>query len=253
MQRKVIGEPKYGLVVRIDQTPLTMSLTAAPEPLLLYFVAGAAVVVGVVGSFASSPQTGLAGFLAFAILFSPLICLLAVTVARIRTRCVLDKESGQLRIEEQSYARRVQETYPLEEVTAVVFRRVPGAPFAGSAALYGVFLKMLDADYLAACGNDEKTVGQDAWRLSRFLGVPLETPPTGARPERPAAGGRLVLTTAMLYMMILALSVAALFLVFDQLPGVNRAFAGFLGAVVISEIGAMLAYAYYRSQHPYEI
>jgi hypothetical protein len=46
MQRRVIGEPKAGLALRIQQTPVSMSLAGRPDPLLLYVVIGAALAMG---------------------------------------------------------------------------------------------------------------------------------------------------------------------------------------------------------------
>jgi hypothetical protein len=165
---------------------------------------------------------------------------------------VLDKERDTLQIDEQSYTRRVQEVYPLEDVAAVKVRRMPSGPLAGGGWCFGLFLALRDAEYFTACSNNEATVGQDAWRISRFLGVPLEAP-MYEEPEASRARLRPVITTALLYLLPVVLAISALLLLFDQLPGIEPRLAGLLGAVVISQIGAILAFAYQRTRKPYEM
>lgn len=252
MERKVIGDPKFGLTLRIRQSPTVMSLEARPDPLLLFVVIAASTLVGVVGSVVSSPREGVVSFLTFALLFAPLICALAFNAVRVRTLCVLDKERGLLEIDEQSYTRRVQEVYPLQNVAAVKVRRMPSGPLAGGGWNFGLFLTLEDRDYFTACSNNEATVGQDAWRISRFLGVSLEAPTTDEEPEPGRARLGLVVTTAVLYLLPVVLAISALLLLFDQLPGIEPRLAGLLGAVVISQIGAILAFAYQRTRKPHE-
>ena len=251
MARKVIGDPKFGLALRVRQTPTTMSLQARPDPLMLYVVIAASVTVGIIGSVASSPREGLVSFLTFALLFSPLVVVLAFNAVRIRTLCILDRDRGVLQIDEQSYTRRIQEVYPLEEITSVLVRRLPSAPLTGGGWTFGLFLGLHDLEYFAACSNNEATLGQDAWRIARFLNVSLETP-LADEPERPRTHAGLIVTTAILYFMPILLAISALLLLFEQLPGIEPSLAGLLGAVVISQIGAMLAFAYYRARRPYE-
>jgi hypothetical protein len=249
MQRRVIGEPKAGLSLRIHQTPDSMSLAGRPDPLLLYAVIAAAIVMGVVGGVATSPNEGVVSFLAFALLFSPLICVLAVNALRIKTLCVFDKDAGVLRIDERSFTRRIQEMYPLSAVDSVWVRRLPSAPLGGASS-YGLFVGLPDTEYLAATSSDEAALGQDAWRLSRFLGLPLELPrlEEASRRMRPSV----LLTAGLVYLVPIVIAISALVFLLDQLPVIEPSLAGLLSAVVISEIGAMLAFAYYRSRRPYE-
>lgn len=251
MAKRVIGESKTGLALRIRQSTRAMSLAGQPDPLLLYVVIGASITVGIIGSVALSPREGFVTFLMFALLFSPLICVLIFHAIRVKTLCILDKAQGVLQIDEHTYTRRVQEVYPLEEVVSVIVRRLPSAPLAGGATTYGLFIGLQDADYLAASSTNEAAVGQDAWRISRFLGVPLEAP-SGEELEPGATPARLILTTAFLYLIPIVLAIIMLVFVFDHLPGIEPPLAGLLGAVVISQIGAMLAFAYYRTRRPYE-
>lgn len=251
MDRKVIGESKTGLAVRIQQSHGAMSIAGQPDPLLLYVVVGASVVVGIIGSIASSPREGIVSFAMFALLFSPLICVLIFHSMRVKTLCVLDKDEGLLHIDEHSYMRGVQEVYPLEEVVCVTVRRLPSAPLAGGAATYGLFLGLRDADYLVSSSTNEATVGQDAWRISRFLGVPIETPAARAS-EGGVNQARLLVTTAFLYLMPILLATLMLIFIFERVPGIEPSLAGLLGAVVISQIAAMIAFAYYRTRRPYE-
>src|SRR5438309_3680223 len=138
MQRRVIGEPKAGLALRIQQTPASISLASRPDPLLLYVVIAASIAMGLIGGVAASPNDGVTSFLAFTLLFSPLICVLVVHALRIKTLCTFDKEEGVLRIDERSFTHRVQEVYPLESVDAIGVRRLPAAPLGGASS-YGLF------------------------------------------------------------------------------------------------------------------
>jgi hypothetical protein len=61
-----------------------------------------------------------------------------------------------------------------------------------------------------------------------------------------------VLTAAVVYLVPIVIAISALVLLLDQMPGIEPSLAGLLSAVVISEIGALLAFAYYRSGRPYE-
>ena len=249
MQRTVIGEPKSGLALRIEQTPDSISLTSRPDPLLLYVVIGVAIAMGIVGGLAGSPNDGFLSFITFALLFSPLIVVLAFNALRIKTVCAFDKRDGTLRIDERSFTRRVRASYPLDAVDAITVRRNPPAPLGGASS-YGLFVGLGDSEYLAATSNDEAALGQDAWRLSRFLGLPLDLPRLAEGQPRLRPG--VLLTAGIVYIVPIVIAMSALLFLLDQLPGVEPSLAGLLGAVVISEIGAMLAFAYYRSRRPYE-
>jgi hypothetical protein len=251
VRRKVIGDPKAGLTLRIVQTPTTMSLEALPDPLMLYIVIAAAIIAGIVGAVASSPKAGVVSFLTLVLIFSPLLCVLAFNAIRVRSRCFLDRERDVLRIDERSYTRRFQAEHHLEEVEGVAVRKMPSGPLSGGPWSFGLFLVLRDADYMAAWGNNEATIVQDAWRISRFLDLPLETPEEQAPDGEPRRRG-VVMTTAMLYLLPIVLAISALVFVSQEMPGVVPTLAGFLGAIVISQIGAILAVAYYRMRRPYE-
>jgi hypothetical protein len=202
-------------------------------------------------ALAATPRAGVVSFLALVLIFSPLICVLAFNAIRVRAICVLDRERDVLQIDEQSYTRRIQETHALDEIEAVIVRRMPSGPLSGGPWSFGLFLALQDADYMAAWGNNEASIGQDAWRISRFLGVPLETPPE-AMIDEGKSRGRVVVTPALLYVLPILLAISALFFVSYEVPGLTPSLAGFLGAVVISQIGAILAVVYYRMRRPYE-
>jgi hypothetical protein len=204
----------------------------------------------VVGSVAGSPGQGVVSFLLFGLLFSPLLTVLIFNALRIKTQCVLDRTRGLLQIDERSYTRHVQEVYPLADVTSVIVRRLPTTPVIGGSFSYGVFLALGEVEYLAACGNNEVAVEQDAWRISRFLAVPFEMP--AGEFERPSSHPGLLITAAILYLVPIVVAISAVLFLFDQFPQLNPTIAGLLGAVVISQIGAMLAFAYYRARRPYE-
>ncbi len=232
--------------------PDLVRLSARPDPLLLYVVLGTAVGVGITGAVATSFQEGIAGFLGFSLLFSPVICLLALNNMRIRSTCTLDKARGVVEIDEQTYTRRVQETFPLREVDVVAVRMLPNAPLLGTASTYGLFIGMRGADYLAACSNNETSLSQDAWRVSRFLGVPLETPLGPAPAGRRRLSYWRMLAAAAIYLIPTLLTVTALVVLFQRLPIAQYSFLGLLGAIIVAQVGAILALTYYQSRGPYE-
>lgn len=246
MQRKTLGAEKAGLALEIRQTPTSLAVFGRPDPILLFVVLGCAVTLGLVGAVSISPREGLVSFLAFSLLFSPIISVLLFNALRVRTECMLDRETGVLRIDERSYLRHVREVYDLSEVTGVRVQRLPSLPFVGGARAYGAFLDLGTADYLIVGSTDRATVDQDAWRIARFLGVPLE----GSPEDEPASSTRPrdVLITGLVYFLLIALATLLLLFLLDQAPGPEPPFVGLLGAVVISQVGAMLAFAYYRAR-----
>ena len=250
MQRKVIGDPKSGLALQVEHTPDVLAFVGRPDPLLLEVVLGVLVCVGIFGSIAASPREGILGFFLLAFLFFPLICVLTFNAVRVRTRCVLDKPSGVVRIDERSYTRRVRESYALDQIDSVAVRRMPSAPLTGDALTYGVFLALPHADYLLAASTNEHAIGQDALRVSRFLSIPFEVQnDDDPVPARTRVG--LLVTLALVYLLPIVIATAVLVFILDQLPRVEPSLIGLLGAVVISQLGAIIAYAYYRARRPY--
>jgi hypothetical protein len=250
--RRLIGDTKFGLTLSLHQAPNAMRLSARPDPMLLYVVLGTATAIGIAGTILTSFEASAVGLVVLALLFSPVVCLLAWHNLRVRTTCVLDRDSGTLEIDEQSYTRRVRESYPLQEVSAVAVRAMPDAPLLGSALSFGLFFIMPQVAYLAACSNNEAALSQDAWRVSRFLGVELETP-LGVEPmyrNRVSLG--LMLVTFGLYLVPTLLTITALIIVFERLPDIEPSLLGLVGAIIVSQVGAILAFAYYRARRPYE-
>ncbi len=249
--RRPIGNPKFGLVLRVQMLPDQMRLSSRPDPLLLYVVLSTTVGVGITGAIATSFHEGIVSFLGFALLFFPMICLLVLNNVRIRSSCVLDKARGVLEIDEQSYTRRVQETYPLRDVDVVAVRMLPNAPLLGTASSFGLFIGMRGIEYLAACSNNETSLSQDAWRVSRFLGVPLETPLGPAPAGRRMSYWR-IFAAAAIYLIPTLLTLTALVALFERLPIAQYSFLGLLGAIIVAQVGAILALTYYQSRGPYE-
>src|SRR4051794_34710586 len=87
MPRKVIGDPKAGLALRIRQTADAMTLEGRPDPALLAVVVAVSLIAGVIGSIAGSPSQGVVSFVLFALLFSPLLTVLIFNALRIKTQC----------------------------------------------------------------------------------------------------------------------------------------------------------------------
>ena len=250
--RRRIGNSKFGLALRIQMRSDEMRLSARPDPLLLYVVLGAAVAVGIAGGLTSSFHEGLLGFLAFTLLFSPVIVLLVLNNVRVRSRCILDKARDVLEIEEQSYTRRIQENYPLREIEAVAVRVLPNAPLFGTASGFGLFVVMRQAEYLAACSNNEAALSQDAWRMSRFLGVPLETP-LGVGSSRPhPLSYRSIFTAGAIYLAPTLVTAMGLVFALENMSIGEPPLVGLLGAIIVSQVGAMLALTYYQSRRPHE-
>jgi hypothetical protein len=250
VERSVIGDPKVGLTLQIQQTPTTMVLQARPDPLVLYIVIIATFMAGVVGALSATPKAGIVSILTFIVIFAPLITVLTFSAARVRCQCVLDHERDVVEIDERSYTRRLQRVRPLEDVEAVVIRKMPTGLLSGGTVSFGIFLALRDVDYMAACSTNEAAVAQDASRLARFLDVPLETPGEVV-PRRQSRQG-VLLMTAVLYLGPIVLAVSALLFLSNPALGIEPSLVGFLSAVVISQIGAILAFAYYRMRRPYE-
>jgi hypothetical protein len=251
-QRRRIGNPKSGLVLRVHQAPEALRLSTRPDPLLLYVVLGTAAAVGIIWAVASSFHVSWLGLLVFVALFSPVICLLVLHTVRIRATCVLDRERGTLEIDEQSYTRRLHQSYPLRDVEAIAVRMLHSGPLLGTASTFGLFMLMPQIEYLAAASNNESSLSQDAWRVSRFLGVSLETPMGQEQSGQHGVPIGLMLVTIALYLVPTLLTISSLILLFERLPNVQPSVLALLGAIIVSQFGAILAFAYYRARRPYD-
>lgn len=249
--RQIIGQSKLGLVLRVHQTPSALRLSARPDPLLLYVVLGTASVAGFAWAVASSLEVSAHGLLVLALLFSPVISLLALQNLRVHSSCVLDRERDVLEIEEQSFLRRTTKRLPLRDVEAIAVRALPGPPLLGSVASFGLYVVMKDAEYLAASSNHEAALSRDGWRVARFLGVPLETPMGLPPPAQHRASLGLIVTAAALYLVPTVLTLSALVVLFERLPGVEPSALVLVGAIIVSQLGAILSFAYYRARRPH--
>jgi hypothetical protein len=216
--------------------------------MLLYVVVGTAAVVGIAGTIFSAREANAVGLILFALLFSPVICLLALNNLWVRTTCVFDRNRELVEIDEQSYTRRVHESYPLHDVSSIAVRALPDARLLGSALNFGLVIVMPQVEYLAACGNNEAILSQAALHVSRFLGVQLETPLGTAQVSRHHVSPGLVLVPLALYLFPTFLTISALVVLYERLPNVQPSLVGLVGAIVVSQVGAILAFTYYRAR-----
>jgi hypothetical protein len=241
-----VGFPKSGLRVALAEEGSRLTFLGRAEPLLLYFVFGTAVAVAVGGSVLVSPQYGLAGVMLFSVLFSPLVVFSAFGAVRLRTTCWIDRASRQILVNEQSYAGALRHEWPLSALRSVLLMVRPPSGLASGGATYELYLDLGPVRYLVQEGMGERKIRRDAQRVGRFLEVPL-------RIERIAEGaGRASVRHVLLMLALFALPVlvttAALAYMFRDQPPTTSLTVVSMSALVVCQVGAILAYSYHRSR-----
>jgi hypothetical protein len=244
---ETFGFPKTGLRVAVAEEASRLTFLGRAEPLLLYFVFGTAVAVAAGGSVLVSPQYGLAGVMLFSVLFSPLVVFSAFGAVRLRTTCSIDRASRQILVNEQSYAGALRHEWPLAALRSVLLAIRPPSGWASGGATYELYLDLGPARYLVQEGMGERKIRRDAQRVGRFLGVPV-------RVERISddAGGaspRHVLLMLSLFALPVLVTTAALAYLFRDQPPTTSLMVVSMSALVVCQVGAILAYSYDRSRH----
>lgn len=241
---ELVGAPKTGLRLTVAATPTSLTLTSRLDPSLLYLVLGAAILLGVVGAVLAAPDRSVLQAGLFAALCSPIAVFLMVSALRLRFTCVVDRAGNELRIRERGYFTVWQRRYPLEEIGCVYLLAAADAEARPSSPHYLLCLAVPDGAYLLAEGSrlaPLETVGRE---LARYLGVPLERP---CRAALPAGSWLRLLVGVLLYAAPVTVAVALLAL---YLPDASAAWAlpTTLTAILLSQVGAILALLYYRQR-----
>lgn len=241
---ELVGAPKAGLRLSFSATPTSLVVASRLDPALLYLVLGAAILLGVIGAVLAAPDRSVLQAGLFAALCSPIGLFLMVSALRLRCCCVIDRTRNELRIREHGYFTVWQRRYPLEEVGCVYLLTTAGAELRVGGPYYLLGVAVPDGLYLLAEGRHGPPLEAVGRELARYLGVPL------ARRERPAlaAGGRRrLLVGVLLYTAPVSVAVA---LLGTYLPDTSSAWAlsTTLTAIILSQIGAILALLYYRQR-----
>jgi hypothetical protein len=244
---ETLGFPKTGLRVGVAEEGSRLTFQGRAEPLLLYFVFGTAVAVAAGGSVLVSPRYGLAGVMLFSVLFSPLLVFSAFGALRLRTSCSVDRAARQILVNEQSYAGTMRYDWPLGALRGVLVAIRPPTGWASGGATYELYLDVGPVRYLVQAGMGERKIRRNAQRIAQFVGVPV-------RVERiPARVGRASMRHALLMLSLFALPVllttAALAYLFRDQPPTTSLMVVSMSALVVCQLGAILAYGYDRSRN----
>lgn len=244
---QVVGSPKAGLRVDVEEEGSILAFRGRTDPVLVYFVFGTAVAVAVAGGILVSPAYGLAGVMLLSLLFLPLMVFVALGALRLRTVCRIERAEGRIQVDERSYAGALHRQWPLADLVAVLVAARPPRGIYGSVATYELYLDFGSEQYLVRSGTRERGIRRDAQRTARFLGIPFHAerlPETGRRTSR-----RHVLLLAVLFALPLVGSTLGLSYVFRAQPPSTNLMIVSMSALVVCQVGAILAYAYDRSRH----
>lgn len=244
---RVVGSPKAGLRVTASEEGSVLTFQGRTDPLLVYFVFGTAVAVAVAGGVLVSPAYGLAGVMLLSLLFLPLMVFVALGALRLRTTCRIERAEGRIEVVERSYAGALHRQWPLANLSAVLIAARPPAGITGSVPTYDLYLDFGKEQYLVRTATRERGIRRDAQRTTRFLGIPLRSerlPEAGRRTSR-----RHVLLLAVLFAFPLVGSTLGFSYLFRAQPPSTNLMIISMSALVVCQVGAILAYAYDRSEH----
>lgn len=249
--KRVIGCSKSGLAVALHERPGQIVLRGRADPLLLYVTIGAALGLGLMASILRSPAQGLVSSFVFSTLFSPILLFLIYSTLRLRTHCVVSKSERLVFINERSYGAPFCVTIPLAELCGINVSARSQLPIVGGPETYSLYLETEELRYLVLVGYDERAVQRIADRLAATLELPVlstgfDDPSNGIRVPR-----RLLATTAILYLVPPLIAIAAIYGgALREEPLEDRLMLTSLGAIVLSQLGAILAFGYYRLHEP---
>jgi hypothetical protein len=252
MTRPILGSPKAGLRVQVHPAPQRLLYRGRANPALLYLVLGTGVGLSLAGSLFLSPESGLLGAVAFSLLLSPVIVFVVYGALRLRTECVVDRPAGLVRVDERAYFSRYRAQFDLAGVREVRLTTRPETQLVGTAAQYGVFLGLPEGFYQVLSSSSERHGRDEAERLGIFLGLPVVRagPDDGSQAgaERHGLRWRTWLMMLVVYVAPIGLAALALQVLFRDATIPQRLMITSLGAVMLSQVGAILAFAYYRSR-----
>lgn len=243
----VVGSPKAGLRIIADEEGSVLTFHGRADPLLVYFVFGTAVAVAVAGSVLFSPGYGLAGVMLLSLLFLPLIVFAALGALRLRTTCRIARGDGRIEVVERSYAGALRRTWPLTHLARVLIAVRPPAGISGSVPTHELYLDFGKEQYLVRTATRDRGIRRDAQRTARFLGLAMhveQLPNAGRRTSR-----RHVVLLAILFVLPLVGSTLGFSYLFRGNPPSTSLMIISMSALVVCQVGAILAYAYDRSRH----
>lgn len=246
--KRVVGFSKSGLSVALTERPGQLVFRGRADPLLLYLAIGGALGLGLLASILRSPAQGFISSFLFSALFSPLLLFLIYSTLRLRTHCVISKADGSVYIRERSFRREYSLTLPIADLTGVVVQSRSQMPVVGGPESYSLYLETPDARYPVLVGYDESAVQRLAERVGEQLKLPLIPLVWDVAEEGQGVRGKVLATTALLYLAPTLLGIAIIYLASPEVSTADRLMLTSLGAIVLSQLGAILAFAYYRSR-----
>lgn len=250
--RRVIGFSKSGMRVALHERGEQIVLRGRADPLLLYLAIGGALGLGLLASILRSPVQGVVSSFIYSALFSPLLLFLIYSTLRLRSHCVINRAQGKIYVTERSYAGVEQFSLPLDSLVGILVTARSQLPIVGGPETYSLYLETEHLLYLVLAGYDEGSVLRLAERLGEALRLPVRLRGFDQPGESIRLPGRLLATTAVLYLVPPLVAIVAIYLAFRDAPLPERLMITSVGAIVLSQLGAILAYGYYRSREPRE-
>jgi hypothetical protein len=241
-----VGFPKSGLRTALDEQGSTLALHGRADPILFYFVFGAALAVALGGGLVVSPRYGVTGVILFSVLFSPLLIFSSLGAIRLRSACRLDRSERRIVVNERAYIHSLQREWPLDALSGVVLRGRPPSRWASAGQTYSLFLEIGADRYLALEATSDPGLRRIAQRISRFVGVPMRVERSEHVPTHGRALDALVAAAIFLVPVILASVLLASTLRF--LPAASYLLVVSMSALIVCQVGAILAYVFVRSR-----
>jgi hypothetical protein len=166
-----------------------------------------------------------------------------VSTLRLRALCTVDRTRGELVVNERSYFSTWEQRVPLEQLDAVhlIASKPTGPPGTVRSYLLGVSIP--DGMYVVAESFSAAALEAQGRVLAGFLGVPLER--TTLPDVAASAGRRRLFIAVLLYAAPVTAAVALLGLSIPE-EGSSWVVSTTLAAIVLSQVGAILALLYYR-------
>ena len=242
----LVGESKSGFTLHLELAPAQLVLRSRPDARLLYLVLGAALLLGLLGAVLAAPTREVLEAGLFVALFSPIALFLMLSALGLRAVCTVDRERNSLRWIERSYLGERKGCYSLEQVGNVFLFPGPPGPSPGASRAYLLCLAVPEGAYLVAEGPSRDSLEPTARTLARFLGVALDQNERAVvsvgRPQR-------LLVAVLLYAAPVTAAITVLGLSIPP-SGAAWVFPTTMTAIVLSQVGAILALLYYRRRGP---
>jgi hypothetical protein len=246
VRSEILGFPKGGLRINLRERGSRLLFQGRCDPLLLYFVFVVALLVAIGGGLRVSPEYGLAGFVGLAVMFAPLIVFLSVGSIRLASRCEIDRAGQVVRVWERSYLGEMRNQWPLDRLASVTVVTCPPSRWGSSGQAYELELDFGSERYFVRRTASEARLRREAHHVARFVGVPVRL--DRRESERLRASPRhLTLVAAVFSLPVVVASTLVTYVSQEPLhsPGV---LVIAVAALVVCQVGAILAYVYDRWQ-----